>query len=138
MIATVLQSLASGLPNLIVQFIAAAGVYGAGIALYLRLTPFHELELVRAGNVAAAITLAGALIGLAIPLGMTLAHSLNVADILIWGGVSAALQAIAFGAANWVLRGIAAAVERGDVAAAIVAAATQVAVGILNAGAMSA
>jgi len=78
--------------------IAAAGVYGAGIAVYLRLTPFHELDLVRGGNVAAAITLSGALIGLAIPIGMTLAHSLNVADILIWGSVSAALQAIAFGA----------------------------------------
>jgi putative membrane protein len=138
MIGPVLQSLASGLPNLVLQFAAAAGVYGAGIAIYLRLTPFHELELVRAGNVAASITLAGALIGLAIPLGMTLAHSLNVLDILIWGSVSAAMQAIAFGAANYALRGIAAAVERGDRAAAIVAAATQIAVGILNAGAMSA
>jgi putative membrane protein len=138
MIEPILQSLASGLPNLVFQFVAAAGVYGAGIAIYLRLTPFHELDLVRAGNVAAAVTLAGALIGLAIPLGMTLAHSLNVVDILIWGSVSAALQAVAFGAANYALRGIAAAVERGDLAAAIVAAATQIAVGILNAGAMSA
>lgn len=137
MIESVLQSLASGLPVLVVQFIAAAGVYGAGIAIYLRLTPFHELDLVRGGNVAAAITLAGALVGLAIPIGMTLAHSLNVADILIWGGVSAALQALAFGAASLMLRGLVAAVERGDVAAAIVAAATQLAVGIINAGAMA-
>lgn len=137
MIESVLQSLASGLPVLVIQFIAAAGVYGAGIAIYLRLTPFHELDLVRAGNVAAAVTLSGALVGLAIPIGMTLAHSLNVADILIWGSVSAALQAIAFGAANLALRGLAAAVERGDVAAAIVAAATQLAVGIINAGAMA-
>lgn len=137
MIESVLQSLASGLPVLVVQFIAAAGVYGAGIAIYLRLTPFHELDLVRGGNVAAAITLAGALVGLAIPIGMTLAHSLNVADILIWGSVSAALQALAFGAASLMLRGLVAAVERGDVAAAIVAAATQLAVGIINAGAMA-
>lgn len=137
MIESVLQSLASGLPVLVIQFIAAAGVYGAGIAIYLRLTPFHEIDLVRGGNVAAAITLAGALVGLAIPIGMTLAHSLNVPDILIWGSVSAALQALAFGAANLMLRGLAAAVERGDVAAAIVAAATQLAVGIINAGAMA-
>jgi putative membrane protein len=137
MIESVLQSLASGLPVLVMQFIAAAGVYGAGIAVYLRLTPYHELDLVRGGNVAAAITLGGALIGLAIPIGMTLAHSLNVADILIWGSVSAALQAIAFGAANLALRGLARSVERGDVAAAIVAASVQIAVGIINAGAMA-
>ena len=37
MIDTVLQSLATGLPNLIGQFVAAAIVYAAGIAAYLRL-----------------------------------------------------------------------------------------------------
>lgn len=83
MIDTVLQSLATGLPNLIGQFVAAAIVYAAGIAAYLRLTPYHELDLVRGGNVAAAITLAGAIIGLAIPIGMTLATSVNLVDILV-------------------------------------------------------
>jgi hypothetical protein len=35
----VLQSLISGLPTLVVQFVAAAAVYVAGIAAYARLTP---------------------------------------------------------------------------------------------------
>jgi putative membrane protein len=99
--------------------------------------PYHELDLVRSGNVAASITLAGAIVGLAIPIGMTLATSVNVADILVWGAVSALLQAAAFGAANLALRGLPAAVERGDVASACVAASTQLAVGIVNAGAMA-
>jgi putative membrane protein len=137
MIDTVLQSLATGLPNLIGQFVAAAIVYAAGIAAYLRLTPYHELDLVRGGNVAAAITLAGAIIGLAIPIGMTLATSVNLVDILVWGAVAALLQALAFGAANRALRGLPEKVERGDMAAATVAAATQIAVGIINAGAMA-
>jgi putative membrane protein len=108
------------------------------MAVYLRLTPFHELELVRAGNLAAAITLSGAVIGLAIPLAATLASSVSIADILVWGAVSALLQAAAFGAANLALRDLPARVERGDTAAAAIAAATQIAVGILNAGAMAA
>jgi putative membrane protein len=137
MIETVLHSLATGLPNLIGQFVAAAFVYAAGIAAYLRLTPYHELDLVRGGNVAAAITLAGAIIGLAIPIGMTLATSVNLVDILVWGAVAALLQALAFGAASQALRGLPEKVERGDMAAATVAAATQVAVGIINAGAMA-
>lgn len=137
MMDVVLQSLWSGLPALLSQFAAAAAIYAAGIAVYLRLTPFHELELVRGGNVAAAITLAGAIVGLAIPIGATLVRSLSVADILVWGAVAALLQASAFGIASLALRRLPAAVERGDIAAAIVAAASQLGVGIINAGAMS-
>lgn len=138
MIDPVLDSLISGLPRLLGHFVAAAAVHAAGMAVYLRLTPFHELDLVRAGNLAAAITLSGAVIGLAIPLAATLASSVSVADILVWGAVSALLQAAAFGAANLALRDLPARVERGDTAAATIAAATQIAVGILNAGAMAA
>jgi putative membrane protein len=133
----VLQSLISGLPTLVLQFVAAAAVYAAGIAIYARLTPYHELELVRAGNVAAAITLGGALIGLAMPVGATLARSLSVADILVWGAVATVMQAAAFALANLLLRELPARVERGDIAAALVAAAVQLSVGIVNAGAMS-
>jgi len=133
----VLQSLLAGLPNLILQFAAAAAVYCVGIAVYKRLTPYHELELIRAGNVAAAVTLAGALVGLALPIGATLARSLSVADILVWGAVATVMQAAAFGLASLLLKGLPARVERGDMAAAIVAASVQVSVGIVVAGAMS-
>jgi putative membrane protein len=133
----VLQSLISGLPTLVVQFVAAAAVYIAGIAVYTRLTPYHELDLVRNGNVAAAVTLGSALIGLALPVGATLARSLSVADILVWGAVATVMQAAAFGLASLMLRELPARVERGDLAAALVAAAVQVSVGIVNAGAMS-
>jgi putative membrane protein len=133
----VLQSLISGLPTLVVQFLAAAAVYAAGIAVYKRLTPYHELALIRNGNVAAAVTLGGALVGLALPVGATLARSLSVADILVWGAVATVMQAAAFGLASLMLRELPARVERGDLAAALVAASVQVSVGILNAGAMS-
>jgi putative membrane protein len=133
----VLQSLLSGLPTLLLQFAAAAAVYCAGIAAYKRLTPYHELDLIRSGNVAAAITLGGALVGLAMPIGATLARSLSVADILVWGAVAALLQAAAFGLASLLLKELPARVERGDVAAAVVAAAVQLSVGIIVAGAMS-
>ncbi|QXM25882.1 DUF350 domain-containing protein [Elioraea tepida] len=133
----VLQSLFSGLPNLVLQFAAAAAIYCAGIAAYKRLTPYHELDLIRSGNVATAIVLAGALIGLALPIGATLARSLSVLDILVWGAVASVLQAAAFGLASLLLRELPARVERGDIAAALVAAAVQLSVGIVNAGAMS-
>lgn len=137
MLDSVIKSLLSGLPALLGQYLTTAVIYVLGLWVYMKLTPYHELVLVRQGNRAAAITLAGAIVGLALPLGATLAHSVSVADIALWGAVSAALQALSFGLASLLLRGMPAAVERGDVATATVVAAVQIAVGILNAGAMS-
>jgi putative membrane protein len=71
------------------------------------------------------------------PVGATLARSLSVADILVWGAVATVMQAAAFALANQLLRELPARVERGDIAAALVAAAVQLSVGIVNAGAMS-
>jgi putative membrane protein len=72
-----------------------------------------------------------------LPIGATLARSLSVLDILVWGAVASVLQAAAFGLASLLLRELPARVERGDIAAALVAAAVQLSVGIVNAGAMS-
>lgn len=137
MVDSVIKSLMAGLPALLGQYLVTALIYALGLWAYMRLTPYHELQLVRQGNKAAAITLAGAIVGLALPLGATLEHSVSLVDIALWGTVSAALQALSFGLASLVLRGMPAAVERGDVATAVVVAAVQVGVGILNAGAMS-
>lgn len=137
MFDAVLKSLWSGLPALVGQFLTTAVIYVAGLGVYMWLTPYHELALVRRGNVAAAITLVGAIIGLAVPLAATLAHSVSVADILVWGAVSAVLQAMTFGVVGVVLRGMAQRIENGDIATALLVAAAQIATGILNAGAMS-
>lgn len=137
MLDSVVRSLIAGLPALLGQYLTTAVIFVLGLLAYMKLTPYHELQLVRQGNMAAAITLAGAIVGLALPLGATLAHSVSIADIALWGAVSAALQALSFGMASVVLRGMPAAVERGDTATAVVVAAVQIGVGVLNAGAMS-
>lgn len=137
MLDAVLSSLRSGLPALLGQYLTTAAIYLVGITVYMWLTPYHELKLVRQGNMAAAITLVGAIIGLALPLAATLEHSVSVADILIWGVVATLLQAMTFGFVGLVMRDMAQRVEAGDQAVALVVAAAQLAVGFLNAGAMS-
>ena len=137
MFAAVIASVTSGLPVLVSHFLAALVVYVAGIAAYLWLTPYRELRLIRQGNVAAATSLAGALVGLAIPLAAMLRGSTSVPDILVWGAISATLQAATFGTVLLLLRELPRQIGEGNVAAALVAAGAQVAVGILNAGAMS-
>ena len=64
----ILDALGNGLPMLLLQFLLVLALLVAGIFIYMAVTPFHERELVRNGNPAAATILGGALVALAIPL----------------------------------------------------------------------
>lgn len=131
------NSVVAGLPVLIVQLAVTTAIYFVGLAVYLAVTPIHELTLIRKGNVAAAVTLSGEMLALAIPLGVTMAHSVSVPDIVFWGSISVALQLIAFAAVAIVLRGLPGSIERGEIAPALILAAAQLSAGILNAAAMT-
>jgi putative membrane protein len=131
------NSVVAGLPVLLVQLAATTGLFVVGLAIYIWLTPYRELKLIRDGNVAAAITLSGQMLALAIPLGGMLAHSVSLADILLWGIVAVLLQLIAFAAAAILLRDLPKAIERGDIGPALVLATAQIVAGIFNAAAMS-
>ena len=62
------------------------------IFIYMAVTPFHERELLRNGNPAAATVLGGALVAIAIPLAALLATTGALLDILVWGVVAVLLQ----------------------------------------------
>ena len=129
--------LTTGLPVLLAQFAVALGLLGIGVFCYNALTPFHEMELVRAGNTAAGIVLGGNFVALAIPLAATLATSLVTLDILVWGVVALLLQLAAFLAASRLIPGLRGMIEEGNSAAACMLVGIQVAVALLNAGAMA-
>ncbi|MGG5808268.1 DUF350 domain-containing protein [Falsiroseomonas sp. CW058] len=134
---TIVETLTTGLPVLLLQFAVTLALHGLGVALYMLLTPFHEFRLVRAGNVAAGIALAGTLVAIAIPLAATLASSLVTLDILLWGLVALALQLLAFIVASRLIPGLRGMIEADNPAAACVLVGVQLAVALLNAGAMA-
>jgi putative membrane protein len=131
------NSVLAGLPVLLLQLAVTTGVFFVGLIVYFSLTPYRELQLLRDGNVAAAVVLAGEMLALAVPLAAMLAHSVNVPDIVLWGVVAIILQLIAAAAVAVVLRRLPAAIERGEIGPALVLAAAQLSAGILNAAAMS-
>ncbi len=134
---SIFATLQQGLPVLAEQFALTLGLLGVGIGCYTMLTPFHEWRLVRQGNVAAGVVVAGTLVALAIPLAATLAASVVTLDILLWGLVALVIQLATFVAATLLIRGLRAMIEAGNVAAALVLIGIQIAVALLNAGAMS-
>lgn len=133
----VLAALSDGLPLLLLHFIVALALLVVGVRLYMAITPFDERRLIDAGNTAGGIVLAAAVIGLALPLAATLATSALVVDVLLWGSVAIVLQLVTFGVFAAALRGLRAQIENGNVAVASILAAGQIAVGLLNAAAVS-
>ncbi len=137
MLASIANSLQSGLPVLLLHFVVTVALLGIGVACYTGITPFPERELVARGNPAGGIVYGGSIVALAIPLAATLANSTVVLDIVVWGIVALILQLLAFAFATLLLRNLRAEVEAGNVAAALSLVGLQIAVALLNAGAMS-
>ena len=133
----IIQSLLIGLPILLLHLGSATAIWLAAILIYVWITPHKELELIRAGNESAAISLGGALIGFAIPLAFCLAGSVSVWDILIWGSVTLVLQLIAYGAVDFILRNLSKRIEEDQRSAAIFLATTKIAIAALNAAAVA-
>jgi putative membrane protein len=131
------HSILAGLPILLVHLALTAGLLIGGVALYVSFAPYRELELIREGNVAAAIVLSGQTLALAIPLAAMMAHSVSVPDIILWGLVAIVVQFIAIAAVRLTIHHLTELIRRGDIASALVLACGQVAAGILNAAALS-
>ena len=108
------------------------------VVVYTRITPYPELELIRQGNLAAAISLSGATLGYAIPLAYASAQSVNLADMVLWGGIALITQLVVYAVVRMVLiPGIVKDIEQGGVAQGTLLGALSLATGILNAGCMT-
>lgn len=133
----VIQSLMSGFPILILHLAATTAILVAGVAIYVAITPYHEFKLIRSGNMAAAVSLSGAVIGIAVPLAFCMAASVNVFDILVWGTVTLVLQLIAYKATDLLLRGLPERIENDEIGPALVLVSIKLAVAAINAAAVS-
>ena len=134
---TILETLQTGLPVLLSQLGVTLALLGLGSVCYMAITPFQEIRLIRAGNAAAGIVLAGTLVALAIPLATTLATSLVTLDILLWGLVALIIQLLTFVIAAFLIRDLRGMIESGNIAAAWLLVGIQLSVALLNAGAMA-
>lgn len=135
--SSIFETLQIGLPVLVLQLVVTLALLGIGVACYMAVTPFHEMRLVRQGNTAAGLVMMGAVVALAIPLAATMATSLVTLDILLWGSVAVLLQLLAFLLTTLLFRGLRGMVEAGNIAAALVVVGIQLAVALINAGAMA-
>ena len=134
----VIHSFFVGFPVLILHSSVTLAMLAIGVLFYIKITPYDEIELVRAGNSAAAASLAGAIIGLAIPLALSMASSVTIWEILIWGPVTLFLQLIAFRFTDLILKDLPKRITDGEMGAALLLISIKLAVAAINAAAVTA
>ena len=119
-------------------YLAISGVLLAiFVTIYVKITPYREIALIRDNNMAAAFSLSGALIGMVIPLANAVEFSVNPVDMAIWGFIALAIQLFVFVIARIALPNIAVDIPAGKTAPGFFLGAISIAAGLLNAACMT-
>ena len=119
-------------------YLAISGVLLAMfVAIYVKITPYREIQLIRENNMAAAFSLSGAILGMVIPLANAVEFSVNPVDMAIWGFIALAIQLLVFVIARIALPNIVADIPAGKTAPGFFLGVISVAAGVLNAACMT-
>ena len=124
----------NSLPAFAGYFATALALLAVFVVLYIFVTPYSELALIRDGNIAAAVSLGGAVVGYALPIAVAVATSHNIMTMVGWGVVACAVQLLVYVIARVALPQINLAIPQGKVASGIFLASLSLGIGILNAG----
>ncbi len=127
----------AGFDDFLVYLGIAAALLAIFVAIYVRITPYREIALIRDGNMAAAFSLSGTIIGMVLPLASAVSSSVNLIDLGVWCTIALLVQLLVFVVARMALPTIAHDIPAGKQAAGIFLGAISVAAGLLNAAAMT-
>ena len=132
--------------TLTASIINFASYFGLSLALlvafkyvYAFVTPHDEWKLIKENqNIAAAIGYGGAVVGFAIALAGAASNSVSWIDFLTWSVIALVAQILAFAVVRFVyMPKIVMRIEAGEISAGIMLAATNLAVGLINAACMT-
>ncbi|ACV33599.1 DUF350 domain-containing protein [Accumulibacter sp.] len=125
------------LPAFLAYFAVAIALLALFLLVYLNVTPYHEVALIRGGNNAAAVSLSGALLGFAMPVANVIAHSDTLLDLASWGAIAGVIQILAYLVARLALPQLDQDIPAGKTAPAIFLAVLSLSVGLINAACMT-
>lgn len=107
------------------------------VLIYLWITPYKEIQLIRQGNSAAATSFAGVLIGFALPITSVAASAGSLLDMLMWSVIALVGQLLAFLLAARLLGDLRQGIETDKVSYGILLAGLSIAVGLINAASLT-
>jgi putative membrane protein len=131
------QAFAAGFPVTLLHAAVSLILLVLGVAAYGLLSPLKEVGLIREGSAAAAISFAAALLGLAIPLAVSLTASASWVEIVLWGASLVVVQLLLFRLIDLLLTGMPQRVLAGETDAALLLAAARIAAALILAAAVA-
>jgi putative membrane protein len=131
------QAFATGFPLTLLHAGITVVLLVVGAALYAWFTPYRDVQLVREGNTAAAISLGAVLVGLAIPLAVSLGYSASEVEMVLWGVAIILVQLVVFRIVDFVLKGLPKRIQAGETAAATFLASIKLATALILAAAVA-
>lgn len=127
-----------GIPAFLLYAVAGAAFLSAFVSIYVRLTRHNEVQLIREGNVAAAVGLGGNLIGFSIPLSRSIQQAASIPDLAIWAAMALIVQFLIYKLVEWLLLpDLSARIEKGELSAGVTLGAAAIAGGMINSASMT-
>ena len=132
-----LLTLWNGLPVFLIHSGLSLLILIIGVFFYTLITAHDEIALIQKGNVAASVSLSGAVLGLALPLAFSLSVSVSLWDIVVWGVVALMLQLIAFRLVDFFLKDLSKRIEDGEIGATVALLSFKLGTAFINSAAIS-
>ena len=129
--------LASAFPNFLRYIVVSFALAGLFLWIYVLITPWREVSLIRAGNAAAAVALIGALLGFCLPLANTIAHSVSLTDLVLWSLVALVVQVGVHIVMRVLLPHLKKSIEADEIAAGVTAGGFSICFGLINAACLT-
>jgi putative membrane protein len=127
----------AGFDDFLVYLAVSLVFLGLFVAIYIRLTPYRELALIREGNMAASFSLSGTLLGFIVPLSATVRYSVSLVDMAIWAALALVVQLCAYVAVKLIIPTLARDIQEGKGAQGFFLGSVSLGVGLINAACMS-
>lgn len=127
----------AGFDDFLVYLAVSLAILAVFITIYIRVTPYREIALIREGNMAASFSLSGSLLGFIVPLASAVQNSVGVVDMAIWGLIAMMVQIAAFVVVKLLIPSITQDIAAGKGAQGFFLGSLSLGVGLLNAACMS-
>lgn len=123
--------------NYIIHLLLAAVLLLVFFRIYTWVTPFDEILLIRQGNNAAALSLAGAMIGFSLTVASSILHTANYQEFLAWAAGALVVQLLAYMVTTKLLHISKEHIESGNTAFGGLIGAVSLCLGAINAACIS-
>ncbi len=133
-----LQAWAIGFPVTLLHAAVTLLILACGTGLYVLITPHREVQLIREGNPAAALSLGGMIVALATPLAVSMAASTSLVGLALWGVATLFVQLTTFRLTDLMFRGLPQRISEGEVGAAVIAVSAKLATALILSAAVAA